>query len=102
MTVDMLDPVVGVLQDAIERGAMVWMAYRSAVGDESSRYFLPREWSQGGVFIEGFCLLRQEMRTFKVSRICEIVLITGHTLETVREISPETLGLLRKVGGVKR
>ena len=65
------------IEEALGLGRLLRMRYRSSSGHETERVIRPERVfeSRGGLFLQGYCFLRQDERTFRVDRIVEMHVI---------------------------
>ncbi|WP_010275600.1 helix-turn-helix transcriptional regulator [Paenibacillus senegalensis] len=82
--------LVQVLLQAIEDKRVVSFFYTSSMGSHSERSVEPGEllWSHGKWYLKGYCLLRQDNRMFRLSRLSSLK-ITEHPFRQ-REDVPES------------
>jgi len=67
------------IQEAIDTGATIEIEYTKYGGDYSIRKLSDVEYSsgRGNSYIEAFCHLRHERRTFKIDRISRVTFLSG-------------------------
>jgi predicted DNA-binding transcriptional regulator YafY len=81
-------PVIDDLRRCVAHRQQIWLAYRSFRQERTERtvdpYALALQW--GHWYLIGYCHLREDMRTFRVDRVEEVV-ATGEQSEVPRDFS---------------
>lgn len=88
---DLDDPQILDLQQAIEQRRVVWLRYHSYSGDEiTEREVEPAKlyYSEGVWYLQGYCRLRDGMRSFRVSRIQQMRLLSEQFTQRDTETRP--------------
>ena len=67
------------IKEAISCGNLIKIIYCDYNNNESTRLVKPERiyFSKGDEYLEGYCLLRNDMRTFKISRMSKITVASG-------------------------
>lgn len=67
------------INEAIKTGATIEIEYTKGDGTSSIRKLSDVQFSEeyGDMYISAFCHMRQEQRTFKISRIKKVIFLSG-------------------------
>ncbi|MFD0588349.1 helix-turn-helix transcriptional regulator [Paenibacillus sp. GCM10027627] len=81
---------IGPLYEAVQQKRIVSFSYANSAGEETERQVEPSRlyWERGWWYLEGYCLLRQAKRCFRVSRIEGLVSLEEHFAEREKEHRP--------------
>ena len=89
VAMDTSNPVANAIQDAIEKGVRLRYVYTNNQGDRGPRIVEPyrQDVQGGGRYLQGWCLDRDEMRTFNLDSIEDLVVtdepITPRAIDTL-------------------
>ncbi|NLV29359.1 MAG: WYL domain-containing protein [Erysipelotrichaceae bacterium] len=70
---------IKILRRAIEEGLIIHFSYRKRDGERSTRSFKPQRFKSYGrsLCIEGWCYLRKDKRTFAVTRMSQVKIVSN-------------------------